>query len=63
MSRYAFSFSLKVNPPASEASREVENLAERKNPHTPKYVTSFLNNDLAFTVYDAAPCFTANFYF
>ena len=24
-----------VNPPASEASREVVNLIERKNPHTP----------------------------
>ena len=26
------------NPPASEASREVANLTERKNPHTPKKV-------------------------
>ena len=26
-------------PPASEASREVANLTERKNPHTPVYVT------------------------
>ena len=25
------------NPPASEASREVANLTERKNPHTPVY--------------------------
>ena len=27
------------NPPASEASREVANLTERKNPHTPVCVT------------------------
>ena len=25
------------SPPASEASREVENLTRRKNPHTPVY--------------------------
>ena len=25
------------NPPASEASREVANLTNRKNPHTPVY--------------------------
>ena len=25
------------NPPASEASREVANLSERKNPHAPLY--------------------------
>ena len=25
------------SPPASEASREVANLTERKNPHTPVY--------------------------
>ena len=29
--------STKFYPPASEASREVENLTERKNPHTPVY--------------------------
>ena len=27
-----------VNPPASKARREVANLTERKNPHTPVYV-------------------------
>ena len=26
-----------IHPPASEASREVANLTERKNPHTPVY--------------------------
>ena len=30
-------------PPAREASGEVANLAERKNLHTPIYVTSFSN--------------------
>ena len=28
---------LKIYPPASKASREVVNLTERKNPHTPVY--------------------------
>ena len=45
----------KINPPASEASEEVANLTERKNPHTPAQgvkefvclsVTNFDSNDL-----------------
>ena len=32
-------------PPASEASREVANLTERKNPHAPVYgVKEFVSN-------------------
>ena len=31
------SFQILGNPPASEASREVANLTERKNPHAPIY--------------------------
>ena len=37
---------LEDDPPASEASREVANLTERKNPHTPVYVTDV--SDRAF---------------
>ena len=34
-------------PTASEASREVENLAERKNPHTPVVFYTVLHSFLA----------------
>ena len=33
----SFSLICLFGPPASEASREVANLTERKNPHTPVY--------------------------
>ena len=32
---YRFNLKTRNYPPASEASREVANLTERKNPHTP----------------------------
>ena len=44
------------NPPASEASREVANLTERKNPHTPIYgvkeffCLSVINFDPKYTI-------------
>ena len=34
---YSLHFTESNNPPASKASREVANLTERKNPHTPVY--------------------------
>ena len=34
---YIWKIDSPFNPPASQASREVANLTERKNPHTPVY--------------------------
>ena len=34
---FIITFEVTIHPPASEASREVANLTERKNPHTPVY--------------------------
>ena len=38
------------NPTASEASREVANLTERKNPHTPYMVSKNLSICLSVTI-------------
>ena len=37
-----------LNPPASKASREVANLPERKNPHTPLFDPSSNQNQKPF---------------